>query len=238
MLPIERVEAGRSVQSMRLDGVMVQRVDQGGGVVRTLDIESLTIPAGAKMGIAGASGAGKTTLLDVASGLLVPTSGRVAWGDLHLAHLSRAACDRWRRETVGFVFQDFHLVPELTVLDNILLPVWFGAFRTSPALRLKALDLIERLNLPGPRRFAGVLSRGEQQRVAIARALMLDAPLIIADEPTASLDAVNGADIADLLIAEASQRGATLLVATHDKDLLARLDGVVQMDAGRIRSAA
>ncbi len=227
----------KSAQAMCFTGVTVQRVDHGGRVVRTLDIETLIIPAGAKIGIAGASGAGKTTLLDVASGLLVPTDGRVDWGDLHLSHLSRAACDRWRRETVGFVFQDFHLVPELTVLDNILLPVWFGAFRAPSAIRLKALSFIERLNLPAPRRLAGVLSRGEQQRVAIARALMLDAPLIIADEPTASLDAVNGAEIADLLIAEATHRGATLLVATHDKDLLARLDGAVQMDAGQIRSA-
>ena len=235
---IERAEAVPRAQSICLTSVTVQRVDQGGGAVRTLDIDSLTFPAGAKIGIAGASGAGKTTLLDVASGLLAPTSGRVTWGDLHLSPLSRDACDRWRRETVGFVFQDFHLVPELTVLDNILLPVWFGAFRVPSALRLKALAFIERLNLPSPRRLAAVLSRGEQQRIAIARALMFDAPLIIADEPTASLDAVNGAEIADLLIAEASQRGATLLVATHDKALLSRLDGVVQMDAGRIRCAA
>ncbi len=227
----------KRAQPLCLTGVMVQRLDQGGGVLRTLDIETLSIPAGAKIGIAGASGAGKTTLLDVASGLLVPTVGQVAWGELHLSDLSRGACDRWRRDSVGFVFQDFHLVPELTVLDNILLPVWFGAFRAPSVLRLKALELIERLKLPAPRRLAGVLSRGEQQRVAIARALMLDAPLIIADEPTASLDAVNGAEIADLLIAEASQRSATLLVATHDKDLLARLDGVLQMEAGRIRGA-
>ena len=237
MRPIERAEALQRAQSLRLTGVTVQRVDQGGGVLRTLDIETLTIPAGAKIGVAGASGAGKTTLLDVASGLLAPTGGRVDWGDLHLSQLGRSACDRWRRQTGGFVFQDFHLVPELTVLDNMLLPVWFGALRAPSALRLKALGFIERLNLPGPRRLAGVLSRGEQQRVAIARALMLDAPLIIADEPTASLDAVNGAQIADLLIAQASERGATLLIATHDRDLLARLDGVVQMDAGRIRSA-
>ena len=233
MRPIVRVEGA---QPLSLSGITVQRRPRGGAAVRTLHIEEMIIPPGAKIGLAGASGAGKTTLLDVASGLLAPTRGLVMWGGLRVSEMSPAACERWRRHMVGFVFQDFHLVPELTVLDNILLPVWFGAFRAPSALRTKAQNLIQRLLLPGPNRVAGVLSRGEQQRVAIARALMFDAPLLIADEPTASLDAVNGAVIADLLICEATQRNATLLVATHDEALLARLDKVVQMNAGEIRS--
>jgi len=238
MRPIAKPDAGSSAQTLSLEHVLVERVDEGGAPLRTLDLEALVIPAGARIGLAGASGAGKTTLLDVASGLLAPTRGTVTWGDLRLSELSRAACDRWRRHTVGFVFQDFHLVPELTVLDNILLPVWFGAFRAPPALRYKAQALIEGLRLPGAHRLAGVLSRGEQQRVAVARALIFDAPLIIADEPTASLDAITGAAIADLLIVEATRRGATLLVATHDGALLARLDDVIRMNAGRMGTAS
>lgn len=237
MRPIEKPEADFCAQTLSLDHVLVERVDEGGSPLRTLDIESLVISAGARVGLAGASGAGKTTLLDVASGLLAPTRGLVTWGDLRLCDLSRAACDRWRRHTVGFVFQDFHLVPELTVLDNILVPVWFGAFRAPQALRYKAQALIERLQLPGAQRLAGVLSRGEQQRVAVARSLILNPRLIIADEPTASLDAFNGAAIADLLIGEAMGRGATLLVATHDPALLARMDCVIRMNAGRMEGA-
>ena len=233
MRPIERADAA---QPLSLNGITVQRTHRGGVAVRTLNIEELIIPAGAKIGLAGPSGAGKTTLLDVASGLLAPTSGLVMWGGLRLSELSPAACGRWRHHMVGFVFQDFYLIPELTVLDNILLPVWFGAFRAPTALRQKAENFVDRLRLPNGRRLAGVLSRGEQQRVAIARALMFDAALLIADEPTASLDAATGRAIADLLLCEATQRNATLIVATHDETLLDRLDNVIQMNAGEIRS--
>jgi len=221
-------------QTLSLIDVRLDRYDQGGAPVRLLDIDSLVIPAGLKIGIAGPSGAGKTTLLDISSGLLTPTTGRVTWGDNQISGLRAGADALWRRLTLGFIFQDFHLLPELSVLDNILLPAWFGSFRAPIELQGRARELASRLRLPDMDRPAGVLSRGEQQRVAIARALLHDAALIIADEPTANLDAVNGAEIINLLITEAERRKATLLVATHDAALLARLDQVIHLKDGRI----
>jgi putative ABC transport system ATP-binding protein len=214
--------------------VTLDRYDQSDAPVRLLDVDELVIPAGLKIGLAGPSGAGKTTLLDIASGLLAPTTGRVTWGDEQISGLHAGADARWRRQTLGFVFQEFHLLPELSVLDNILLPAWFGAFRAPAQLQDRARELASRLRLPDMHRRAGVLSRGEQQRVAIARALLHDAALIIADEPTASLDAANGAEIINLLISEAEHRKATLLVATHDAALLARLDQVIHLKDGQI----
>ena len=221
-------------QTLSLIDVRLDRYDQGGAPVRLLDIDALVIPAGLKIGIAGPSGAGKTTLLDIASGLLTPTTGRVTWGDKQISGLRAGADALWRRLTLGFIFQDFHLLSELSVLDNILLPAWFGSFRAPTELQGRARELALRLRLPDMHRPAGVLSRGEQQRVAIARALLHDAALIIADEPTANLDAVNGAEIINLLITEAERRKATLLVATHDATLLARLDQVIHLKDGRI----
>jgi ABC-type lipoprotein export system ATPase subunit len=221
-------------QTLSLIDVRLDRYDQGRAPVRLLDIDALVIPAGFKIGIAGPSGAGKTTLLDIASGLLTPTTGRVTWGDKQISGLRAGADALWRRLTLGFIFQDFHLLSELSVLDNILLPAWFGSFRAPTELQGRARELALRLRLPDMHRPAGVLSRGEQQRVAIARALLHDAALIIADEPTANLDAVNGAEIINLLITEAERRKATLLVATHDATLLARLDQVIHLKDGRI----
>jgi len=221
-------------QTLSLIDVRLDRYDQGRAPVRLLDIDALVIPAGHKIGIAGPSGAGKTTLLDIASGLLTPTTGRVTWGDKQISGLRAGADALWRRLTLGFIFQDFHLLSELSVLDNILLPAWFGSFRAPTELQGRARELALRLRLPDMHRPAGVLSRGEQQRVAIARALLHDAALIIADEPTANLDAVNGAEIINLLITEAERRKATLLVATHDATLLARLDQVIHLKDGRI----
>ena len=221
-------------QTLSLIGVTLDRFDESGAPVRLLDIDALVIPAGARIGLAGPSGAGKTTLLDIASGLLAPTTGSVTWGDKPISGLRAGAGALWRRLTLGFIFQEFHLLPELSVLDNILLPAWFGAFRAPAELQDRARELASRLRLPDMHRRAGVLSRGEQQRVSIARALLHDAALIIADEPTASLDAANGAEIINLLITEAERRKATLLVATHDAALLARLDQVIHLTGGRI----
>ena len=196
-----------------------------------LTLPGLDIPAGRRYGIAGPSGAGKTTLLHVIGALLRPTRGKVRWGESELGGLDAAARDAWRRETVGFVFQDFQLIPELSALDNVLLPVWFA--RVSAAGHAAAAHaLLDRIGIRRPAQRAATLSRGEQQRVALARALLHRPPLILADEPTASLDASAGAEVVRLLLDAASETGATLLVVSHDRALLDRMDAVISLDRG------
>lgn len=225
-------------EPLTLKNVVVERRDTDGVSVRILDIRAFTVAPGEKIGLRGPSGAGKTTLLDVASGLLAPSAGAVTWGDMKLDAMSLTARDRWRARMVGFVFQDFHLIPELSILENVLLPATFAHWRTPAYMRETALDLIDRLALPQARRRAGALSRGEQQRVAVARALLRAPRLIVADEPTASLDAPNAEIITDLLVTEAARRNAMLLVASHDAALLERMDGVVGLRAGRLEDVS
>ncbi len=170
------------------------------------DIPHLTIPAGELTVLAGPSGSGKSTLLYLLAGLLAPQKGSVAWGGVDLARQGEAARDRWRLANAGFIFQTFNLIDELSPLDNVLLPVWFGG-TSAGARRERAQALLDRFGVPGNRSRAGLLSRGEQQRVAIARALLLDPKVIFADEPTASLDAATGAIVAETLDDLGAQRG-------------------------------
>ena len=231
----DRAEPARRLE---LDGVVVEHRDTAGRRFVGLDLPRLAVAPGETVGIVGPSGAGKTTLLEAIAGLRVPDRGAVRWGDLAVSALGEGARDAWRRGSVGFVFQDFDLVPELSALDNVLLPAGFARFRVPRGTRARAAELIASVGLSDPGRRAGLLSRGEQQRVAIARALLADPPLILADEPTASLDAGTGAAIADLLLARVRRRGATLVVASHDRALTGRLDRVVTLVAGRVREAA
>lgn len=226
-------EAPAPVEALILDAVGVVHARKGQAPFEALRLDRLEIAPGALLGVSGPSGAGKSTLLHLVAGLTTPTEGAITWGTTRLDHLGEGARDRWRRETVGFVFQDFHLVDELSVLDNVLLPARFAAFRAAPQIRARAHALIERVGLADPARRAVRLSRGERQRVAVARALLMAPRLILADEPTASLDAANGHEVASLLVASARESGATLIVAAHDRDLLARMDRVVALRAGR-----
>lgn len=229
-----RPEAGRGPLPLLLDGVAVVHRRAGETPFRALSIDRLEIPPGAHVGLSGPSGAGKSTLLHLVAGLLAPTEGAVRWGETRLDRLGEGARDRWRRETVGFVFQDFHLIDELSVRDNVLLPARFADFRLAAGLAERARRLVERVGLADPARRAGRLSRGERQRVAVARALLLSPRLLLADEPTASLDAITAAEVAALLAEVAREAGATLLVAAHDPALLARLDAVHRLVGGRL----
>lgn len=218
---------------LALQGVTVT-VAEAGRLNRILDVPNLVVAPGEALGVAGPSGAGKTSLLHAIAGLVAPSSGHVSWGETVTSTLSETARDRWRRETVGLVFQDFALVPELDVLGNILIPATFDHWRTPPDLARRALALAERVGLNASlKRRVALLSRGEQQRVAIARALLRQPALVLADEPSASLDAENGALVADLLIEVVRERGATLIVVSHDELLLGRLDRVIRFAAGR-----
>jgi putative ABC transport system ATP-binding protein len=199
-----------------------------------LDIESARIGAGEIVGLLGSSGAGKTTLLDVIAGLTVPESGTVRWGDDIVSAFGETRRDMWRRAHVGVVFQNVQLIPELSARDNVLLPFRFGNWRIDAAAMRRGAVLLAALGLGSGSQSAGRLSRGEAQRVAVARALIAEPPLVLADEPTASLDRDNAGLVGELLLADARRRGATLIVATHDQDLVRRFDRTMRLVAGRI----
>lgn len=217
-----------------LEGVAVSVSEAGGAPSRILGVDHLALDPGTSLGLTGPSGAGKTTLLHVIAGIVRPTVGRVLWGDRDLAGLSGSARDRWRRETVGLVFQDFQLIPELDILANVLLPATFSALRPTRAVLHRARDLLDRVGLCQESRRASVLSRGEQQRVAIARALLQGPKLILADEPTASLDPGNAETISALLLEAARESGASLVAVSHQSALLARFGRVVRLEAGSV----
>ena len=217
--------------------VVVERMDAGDIARRILNRISLLIEPGIVLAVTGPSGAGKTTLLHAIAGLVIPDDGTVSWGDRTITSLSEGERDRWRRNTVGLVFQDFQLVGELGVLENILLPARFDRWRTPRALIDRAIMLADRVGLDHRARRVSALSRGEQQRVAIARALVREPQLILADEPTASLDSTNGAQIAELLIESARRTQASILLISHDRDVLRRADRVYQLVAGELGPA-
>src|SRR5262249_21632881 len=152
--------------------------------------------------------------------------GRVDWGDRNIAALAEPERDRWRRGSVGIIFQDFHLFPTLSALGNVLLPSTFSRLRVPAALRARARDLLAEAGLGAHRGPVASMARGEMQRVAIARALLGHPPVLVADEPTASLDVGNAQTVADLLLGLTRAHGSTLIVATHDPTLLKGLDHV------------
>ena len=207
----------------------------GAGARQTvLDLQAWTVEPGAVVGVTGPSGSGKSTLIHLAAGLLLPTMGRIAWGETVLSTLAEGSRDAWRRRMVGLVFQDFHLLPALSALDNVLLPHRFDHLRLPAGAVAAARDLLATVGLAYPDRQAGLLSRGEQQRVALARALARSPRILLADEPTASLDASHGRAVADLLLAFAAESGTTTIIVSHDPVLLARLPRVDALVAGRI----
>ncbi|MBF9235150.1 ABC transporter ATP-binding protein [Microvirga alba] len=234
MRPIAGSECRKAAAPLVLRDVRVEVRQDGGAPLRVLDVPALHIPSGARIALTGPSGAGKTTLLHLLAGIGRPSHGMIRWGNLDLAGLTESARDRWRRQEIGLVFQDFHLIPELSILDNILLPLTFGAAGRTREFAQRAIALSERMGLPNPHRRAAVLSRGEQQRVAMARALLQDPAILLADEPTASLDAATGETLGTLLLDAARERGATLVVVTHDPHLISRLDTVHRIESGHL----
>ena len=190
----------------------------------TLTFPDFMVAPGAALAITGPSGCGKSSLLNLIAGLALPTRGAVHWQGETISALGESARDAWRRKSLGFVFQDFHLIPELGTLANILLPATFGPTADRTAREAEAQALCQRFGLADLIRPTGTLSRGEQQRVAVARALAHRPALILADEPTASLDAENGAAVGVALAEGAARIGATLICVTHDPALLARFE--------------
>jgi len=195
---------------------------------------SLTLAAGELVAVMGPSGCGKSTLLHVCGAMDRPTSGSVRIGQQELASLDDGALTKLRRETIGFVFQFFNLLPMLTVRENIALPRLLGGAH-APQTLADATRLAERVGLAHRLDHRPAqLSGGEMQRAAIARALVNRPALLVADEPTGNLDSANGAHILELLVALQRETGVTILLATHAEEVAALADRIVRMKDGRI----
>jgi putative ABC transport system ATP-binding protein len=216
---------------IQLEGIELS-LGQGAARVDVLKGVSLAVEAGEAVGLVGHSGSGKSTLLMVMAGLERPDRGRVLLDGHDLGALSEDALAKVRGRRVGVVFQSFHLLPTMTALENVALPLELAgrAGATGRAAdELRAVGLGERLH-----HYPAQLSGGEQQRVAIARALAPDPAILVADEPTGNLDEATGREITDLLLGLKRERDATLILVTHDATLARRCDRIVSLRAGRI----
>ena len=207
----------------------------GPSSVHVLKGVSLDVMRGEATGIVGPSGSGKSTLLMVLAGLEKVDSGIVSIAGERLNGKSEDEIAAFRGRTIGIVFQSFHLIPNMTALENVAVPLELAGHAdpfAAAARELAAVGLSDRVT-----HYPGELSGGEQQRVAIARALAPEPRLLIADEPTGNLDQATGRQIADLLFAKAAERGMTLVLVTHDPLLAARCRRQVSMRSGRIEQA-
>lgn len=211
---------------------LTKRVSLPDRELTILEGVSFTIADGEALAIVGASGSGKSTLLSLLAGLDVPTSGDVVLGGRSLAALDEDGRARLRGELVGFVFQSFQLLPSLTALENVMLPLELaGRADAEPEARaiLGRVGLAERLG-----HYPRQLSGGEQQRVAIARAFVTRPKVLFADEPTGNLDTATGVQIADLLFGLNRDAGTTLVLVTHDERLAARCHRQIRLAGGRM----
>ncbi|HXZ72738.1 MAG TPA: ATP-binding cassette domain-containing protein [Streptosporangiaceae bacterium] len=215
------------MSDLRIENLVVEYTS-GGNPIRPIDGLNLELEAGSLTLLLGPSGCGKTTLLSALGGLLTPTSGRITLGDLDVTALNGRAMSHYRRRNVGIVFQAFNLVPSLSALENVAVPLR-AAGHTRRAARQRAQELLTRVGLQDRMTHRpGDLSGGQQQRVAIARAIALDPPLILADEPTAHLDYLQVEEILRL-IRELAAGERMVVVATHDSRLLPLADRVIEM---------
>jgi putative ABC transport system ATP-binding protein len=214
-----------------LDDVQLT-LESAAGPVNVLRGVSLTVDSGETVAVVGPSGSGKSTMMMIAAGLERPSAGRVVVAGRDLVPLDEDALARFRRETLGIVFQNFHLVPTMTALENVAVPLEFArqsdAFDRARAA-LDKVGLSRRLT-----HYPGQLSGGEQQRVALARAFVGEPRLLLADEPTGNLDRDTGSHVVDLIFALAETHASTLLLITHDPAISARCAREVRLVDGRI----
>ncbi len=218
---------------IRLSGIR-KRLRSGDGMVEILRGIDLEVVRGESVAVIGPSGSGKSTLLGLIAGLDAPSEGQVTLGDTDLASLDEDGRARLRGERIGFVFQSFHLMPTLTALENVMVPLELAG---EPAAEATAMGLLERVGL-GRRagHYPAQLSGGEQQRVALARALARRPEVVLADEPTGNLDAATGRQVIDLLLELHRERGTTLVLVTHDPAVASRSGRVVELREGLIWS--
>lgn len=213
-------------EKLRLSFVQPDGSDQ-----RVLDIDEIRIDSGSRIGLTGSSGAGKTTLIYALTGIQPLDGGKVCWGEVELTSLGESARDRWRRNNIGIVFQDFHLFPGLSILQNVLIQTTFGG-NDATAHRHRAHELLARVGAPHHKRSVETLSRGERQRIGIARALLMRPAVLIADEPTANLDLENAREVASMLVEISEESGATLLIISHDRLILDHMGATYRLDKG------
>ena len=207
-------------------------VMSGDSPLTILDGVSFEVERGATVAILGASGSGKTTLLGLLAGLDRPSSGEVWLGDRALNGLSEDARAALRQRWVGFVFQSFQLLPALTALENVMLPLELAGSRDAPT---RAKAWLERVGLAGRlTHYPKQLSGGEQQRVAIARAFSGEPEVLMADEPTGNLDGATGTEVAEVMFRLNRERGTTLLLVTHDAELASRCTRRLSLAGGRL----
>jgi len=211
---------------------VTKQVSDGDTPLTILQAVSLSVDPGDSLAILGPSGCGKSTLLGLLAGLDTPTSGEVIWQGEVISTLSEEQRAARRSGRLGFVFQSFQLLPQLTALENVMLPLELSGHADPAPL---AKDMLAQVGLSSRlAHFPKTLSGGEQQRVALARAFVLNPPLLFADEPTGSLDAVSGERVMSLFFELQARHRTTVLVVTHDATLAARCNRRIQMLAGRI----
>ena len=216
--------------------IAVERVTKQGadatGTLTILHEVDFRLVARESVAIVGASGSGKSTLLSILAGLDVPSSGTVRLAGIDLFAMDEDARAAVRSERVGFVFQSFQLLANLTALENVMLPL---ELKGDAAARAKATEMLQRVGLAERLgHYPRVLSGGEQQRVALARAFVTRPALLLADEPTGSLDFATGAKVMDLMFEMNREAGTTLVLVTHDRAIAARCDRQLRMEAGRL----
>lgn len=211
---------------------LTKQVNSPEGALTIVQGVSLDIAAGESVAVVGASGAGKSTLLALLAGLDLPTTGRVLLAGTDLTQLDEDGRARLRAQRVGFVFQSFHLIPALTALENVMLPLELAGRNDARAAALAAL---ERVGLKSrTSHYPRQLSGGEQQRVALARAFVTRPAVLFADEPTGNLDTVTGERIGELLFELNASSHTTLILVTHDRELASRCERIITMEGGRV----
>lgn len=218
---------------IKLDGVHVTLGSEAGPVNILKGID-LSIPAGRTVSIVGPSGSGKSTMMMVIGGLERPTEGTVTVAGQDLAKLDEDGLAQFRRDHIGIVFQAFHLVPTMTALENVAIPLEFAGRTDAFEVAERELELVglgHRLT-----HYPGQLSGGEQQRVALARAFAVQPKLLLADEPTGNLDGATGDRVIELMFDLAAKRGTTVLLITHDPALAAKCDSQIRLSDGLIEA--
>lgn len=220
--------------SLRVENLSHTYTGAGLEARTVLQIEAWALAPGDQVLLRGISGSGKTTLLNILAGLLTPTTGQV-WLDGHALYaMAEAQRDRFRAQRIGYVFQVHHLLPALTALENVMMPMAFAGVAPQRC-RARAEMLLSRLGLAEfAHHYPAQLSAGQRLRVAVARALANNPQLLLADEPTAALDHEAGQRVMDLLQETAHQNNAILLVASHDPALMERFDQMVDLHSGRL----